>query len=336
MTKKLTFGKVFGDKLYTRRHFMPVLTIVEVSPRDGLQNEKNRVSTDAKVELILRAAKAGARRIEAVSFVNPKAVPQMADAEMVVSRVLNETGVKEAGVSLAGLVLNQRGLDRALRSGVDEANFVVLASETFNMRNQGASCQQTMAVFEQAVHTARAEGVYTTMTIGASWGCPFEGEVSLEDVTRLAELAASYGVDEIALADTIGVGDPVSVEQRLEAVRQHIGDLPLRCHFHNTRNTGLANAYAAWRAGVTVLDASMGGIGGCPFAPAATGNIASEDVSYMFDRMGVSAGLELGLLCEAAAWLERSVLGKPVPSALLKAGGFPVPDGPPETVCVRG
>ncbi len=309
---------------------MSELTLVEVSPRDGLQNEKTLVGTDAKVELVMRAAMAGAQRIEAVSFVNPKVVPQMADAEALMTRLLADTGVKEMGVSLSGLVLNQRGLDRALEAGVDEVNFVIIASETFNQRNQGASIRQTIMMFEQAVRTARAERLYTTITIGAAWGCPFEGEVAPEAVTSLAETAAGYGVDEIALADTIGVGDPLSVEQRIKAVRASVPDVPLRCHFHDTRHTGLANAYAAWRAGATVLDTSIGGIGGCPFAPAATGNIATEDVSYMFDRMGVSAGLNLGKLRKAAAWLERDVLGKPVPSALLKAGGFPVPVTHPE------
>ena len=301
----------------------PDITLVEVSPRDGLQNEKTRVSTADKCALIQRALRSGARRIEAVSFVNPKAVPQMADAEDVMSCLRNEIGVTKSGVSLAGLVINSRGLDRALEAGVNEVNLVVIASETFNLRNQGVSRQQTLTGFEQAVRAAHAEGVSATITIGAAWGCPFEGEVPVEQVTRLAEAAASLGVDEIALADTIGVGDPVSVELRVGAVRSVVGHLPLRCHFHDTRNTGLANAYAAWRSGVRVLDASIGGIGGCPFAPAATGNIATEDACYMFERMGVSVGLDLEQVRETAGWLEQAVLAKPVPSAVLKAGGFP-------------
>lgn len=298
------------------------LSIVEVSPRDGLQNEKTLVSTEDKAALVLHAAAAGARRIEAVSFVNPKAVPQMADAEAVMAR-LADTALKEQGVRVAGLVLNRRGVDRALQSGVDELNFVVVASETFNRRNQGVAIAETLAQLDDIAPIARAEGIPLTITIGASFGCPFEGEVPEAQVARLAAHVAALGVDEIALADTIGVGDPLSISRRVGLVREAAPDTPLRCHFHNTRNTGLANAYAAWQAGVAVLDASIGGIGGCPFAPAATGNIPTEDTVYMFERMGVQTGFDLGALILGAKWL-GGVLGAPTPGLVARAGGFPV------------
>ena len=299
------------------------LSILEVSPRDGLQNEKTLVSTLDKVALVQRAAAAGARRIEAVSFVNPKMVPQMADAEAVMAR-LGDTPLRETGVRLAGLVLNRRGVDRALMAGVDELNFVVVATETFNLRNQGVSIDETLAQLSDIAGLARAEGVPLTVTIGASFGCPFEGEVAESQVRRLVERIGGLPVEEIALADTIGVGDPTAVERRVAIARQAAPAARLRCHFHNTRNTGLANAYAAWKAGVTVLDASIGGIGGCPFAPAATGNIPTEDTVYMFERMGVATGYDLSGLIAAAGWL-AGVLGAPTPGLLARAGPFPSP-----------
>jgi len=297
------------------------LSIVEVSPRDGLQNEKVLVSTADKVSLVERAAAAGARRIEAVSFVNPKAVPQMADAEDVMAR-LRDTSVREKGARLAGLVLNRRGVDRALKAGVDELNFVVVASETFNQRNQGVRIAETLDQLKDIVPLARAEQLPLTVTIGATFGCPFEGEVPEAQVRRLVSRLADWQVEEIALADTIGVGDPLSVERRVAIAREAAPAARLRCHFHNTRNTGLANAFAGWRAGVTVLDASIGGIGGCPFAPAATGNIPTEDTVYMFERMGVRTGLDLGVLIETAGWLGE-VLGAQTPGLLARAGSFP-------------
>lgn len=299
------------------------LQIVEVSPRDGLQNERAPVSSRDKVTLIERAAISGASRIEAVSFVSPRAVPQMADAETVMQLVRDETDLASTGVRLAGLVLNERGAERAVRAQMDEVNLVVLASETFNRRNQGASVQDTLSELSRAATLANSHNIAVTLTIGAAFGCPFEGEVGLESIVALAAQVASFGLSEIALADTIGAGDPVAVELRVQAVKQILPGLPVRCHFHDTRNTGLANAVAAWRSGVTALDASIGGIGGCPFAPSATGNVASEDLVYLFSRMGVSTGLDLESLRSAAAWLERDVLSRPLPSALLRAGSFP-------------
>ena len=299
------------------------LKIVDVSARDGLQNEATHVSSRDKLALIQHAAQSGASRIEAVSFVSPKAVQQMADAEKVMDLVHSETDLASRGIEISGLVLNTRGAERAVRAGVDAINLVVLASETFNRRNQGASIHDTMQELRRAAALATAHGLPVTLTIGAAFGCPFEGEVSLQQVLALASEGLDFGLSEIALADTIGVGDPVTVECWVNALRTAAPAVTVRCHFHDTRNTGLANAYAAWRSGADALDASIGGIGGCPFAPAATGNVATEDLAYMLERMGVPTGLDLARLRAAATWLESDILRRPLPSALLKAGGFP-------------
>ena len=299
------------------------IEIVEVSPRDGLQNHPVLLPTRDKVQLVLKAAAAGARRIEAVSFVNPRAVPQMADAEAVLQGLKDEADLAAQGVRLIGLVLNRRGFDRAAAAGVDEVNFVVVASETFNRRNQGASIDQTMAQIAEAVPLAAQAGLRMGVTIAAAFGCPFEGEVSEAQVGRLAAELASFGVAEIAIADTIGVGDPAGAVRRLAIVRAAAPEARLRCHFHNTRNTGLANAYAAWTAGVEVLDASLGGIGGCPFAPAATGNIPTEDTLYMFSRMGVRTGYDLDQAIVAAGWLGERLGEATLPGMLGRAGVFP-------------
>ncbi len=300
----------------------PHIEIVEVSPRDGLQNHPTLLSIADKVELVLRTMAAGARRIEAVSFVNPKAVPQMADAEAVLDRLRGEADLKALGVRLIGLVLNQRGFERAALAGVDEVNFVVVATETFNQRNQGTSVRQTLDQIGEAIAPARRVGLGFGVTIGAAFGCPFEGEVSEQRLEEIATELAGMGVAEIAIADTIGVGDPVAVTRRLAVVRQSAPGARLRCHFHNTRNTGLANAYAAWAAGAAVLDASLGGIGGCPFAPAATGNIPTEDTVYMFERMKVQTGYNLRNLISGADWLSER-LEAPLPAMLGRAGLFP-------------
>jgi hydroxymethylglutaryl-CoA lyase len=301
------------------------IEIIEVAPRDGLQNEKVLVSTADKVELVLRAVAAGARRIEAVSFVNPRAVPQMADAEAVMTALRGEHDLRGAGVSLIGLVLNRRGLDRAIAADVDETNFVVVASETFNVRNQGVPIAETLRQISEAPAVAREAGLKLGVTIGAAFGCPFEGEVSEGQVVRIAAQLAGFGVEEIALADTIGVADPLTVERRFAAVAAVAPSVRLRGHFHNTRNTGLANAFAAWRAGAASLDSSIGGVGGCPFAPAATGNIPTEDLAYMLARMGVETGYDLDRLITAAHWLKDVLNAESLPGMVSRAGGFPVP-----------
>jgi hydroxymethylglutaryl-CoA lyase len=298
------------------------LEVVEVCPRDGLQNDPAMVSTEDKVALVKRLAAAGARRIEAVSFVHPKAVPQMADAEAVMERLRGDNDLRARGVRLSGLALNRRGFDRAIAAGVDEVNFAVMATDTFNQRNQGAPTAQTLVEIVAAVPVAREAGVGLAATIGVAFGCPFEGEVPVARVVGLVRALADAGLEEIALADTIGVGDPVAVERLVAAARAAAPDARLRCHFHNTRNTGLANVYAAWRAGAVSIDASVGGVGGCPFAPGAAGNIPTEDTVYMLHRMGIATGYDLAGLIDTAGWLS-GVLGKVLPGMVSKAGPFP-------------
>ncbi|GHF24226.1 hydroxymethylglutaryl-CoA lyase [Pseudolysinimonas yzui] len=290
--------------------------VVEVSPRDGLQNESVILSTAAKVDLVSRLVAAGATRIEAVSFAHPRLVPAMADAEEVMAGV-----PRQAGVSYAGLVLNRRGLDRALATGVDEVNVVVCASDTFSQRNQNASTDESLAAAIDVVRDARAAGLFTTVSIATAFGCPFEGEVAAERVLDLARRSADAGADEICFADTIGVGVPTQVRSLADGFRS-THETALRFHFHNTRNTGYANAAAAIDAGVMTLDASAGGIGGCPFAPRATGNIATEDLIYLVERMGMSTGWNLLAVLPIADFLSAE-LGKTVPSMLSQAGSFP-------------
>lgn len=293
-----------------------MIEIVEMSPRDGLQNEKTVLSTSDKVELVERAVRAGARRIEVTSFVNPKRVPQMADADELMAALPRHDGVR-----YAGLVMNGRGLDRALARGVDEIDVVVVATDTFCGRNQGMTTEEACATAATLVQEARAAGAFTTVTVGASFGCPFEGEVPVERLREVLARVVDAGPDELALADTIGVAVPADVTERL-ALARSLTDLPLRLHLHDTRHTGVANAVAAVAAGVSTLDASIGGAGGCPFAPAATGNVATEDLVYLFGRSGQPTGLDLAETIAAAGWLEER-LGTRLPSALLRAGGFP-------------
>ncbi|MFF2555314.1 hydroxymethylglutaryl-CoA lyase [Nocardia sp. NPDC058058] len=293
------------------------VTVVEVAPRDGLQNESRIIATAAKVRLIERSIDAGLRRIEAVSFVNPQRVPQMADAEAVMAGV-----PRQPGVSYAGLVFNDRGLDRALAAGVDEINVVVVATDTFSRRNQGCTTQEGIDRWRALAERAAAAGLRRTVTIAAAFGCPFEGEVHPAAVLDLIDSVAAAHPDEIALADTIGVGTPDRVRAAVAGAMKRAPGIPLRCHFHNTRNTGYANAIAALEAGARVLDASTGGVGGCPFAPAATGNIATEDLLYMLDRMGVGTGVGMETVSATGLWLGEQ-LGAPVPALLGRAGGFP-------------
>jgi len=295
---------------------MAAIEIVEVSPRDGLQNEKTLLPTADKLTLIDRAIAAGVRRMEVASFVNPKKVPQMADAEAVMSGL-----PARADVTYVGLALNDRGFSRALQAGVDEVNFAVMASDTFNQRNQGADAFETIGQLETIA--ARARGaVPVGVTVGTAFGCPFEGEIPVDRLLSIVDALAAIAPREIALADTIGVATPRDVARRVGAVRARFPKIPIRCHFHNTRNTGIANAWAAIEAGAATLDASLGGVGGCPFAPAATGNIATEDLVYMLDRAGIETGLDLEACIDAARWLEEA-LGHSLPGQVMKAGGFP-------------
>jgi len=291
--------------------------IVEVGPRDGLQNEATAVPTAAKIEFIRRAVDAGLRRIEVASFVNPKRVPQMADAEAILAAL-----PRPSGVTYVGLVLNRAGFDRAVAAGCAEIGMVVFTTDTFNRRNQGVDSAQSIRVWREIAPAARAAGIRAQVTISAAFGCPFEGEVAPERVVAIAREVAEGAPVEIAIADTIGVGVPSQVTDIFGRVAAALPGMSLRGHFHNTRNTGLANAYAAVMAGAETLDASLGGLGGCPFAPAATGNIPTEDLLYMLARMGIETGVDLGRAIETARWVEGQV-GHAVPGMLVKAGTFP-------------
>ncbi|MCX7058427.1 MAG: hydroxymethylglutaryl-CoA lyase [Proteobacteria bacterium] len=298
--------------------FPKFVEIVEVGPRDGLQNESAVVGTETKLKFIAAAVDAGIRRIEVASFVNPKRVPQMADAEDVLKAL-----PRRDGVQYVGLVLNRKGFERALAAGCTEIGMAVVASDTFNQRNQGASTADSIAAWAEIARAAHAAGIRAQVTVSAAFGCPFEGDVPVARVVEIAERVAEAGPFEIAIADTIGVGVPSQVGEIVARVRERLPQMPLRFHFHNTRNTGLANAYAAVEAGVTVLDASIGGIGGCPFAPAATGNIPTEDLVYMLNRMGIATGIDLASLINTGRWLQDQ-LGRTIPGMLIKAGDFHV------------
>ena len=293
--------------------------IVEVGPRDGLQNEKTLVSTADKVALIRRAIAAGANRVEIASFVHPKYVPQMADAEDVV-KALGEID----GVTRIGLTLNKRGALRAIESGVDQLGAVCVASDGFGLKNQNQTSAETVATANEIVRLAQAEGRSAQVTVSTAFGCPFEGEVPEQRVLDIAARLTEANPSEIALADTIGVGTPSQVTRMVSQVADIIAPIPVRVHFHNTRNMAIANVWAAIAAGASVIDSSIGGIGGCPFAPNATGNVATEDVIYLLNRSGIEHGLDLDALIDTAKWLE-TVLGKKVPSMLAAAGGFPTP-----------
>jgi hydroxymethylglutaryl-CoA lyase len=296
---------------------MQRIEIVEVGPRDGLQSEPDVLATATKLEYINRAVGAGIRRLEVASFVHPKKVPQMADAEAVLAGL-----PRPDGVVYIGLVLNRRGFDRALAAGVHEVGMPVVATDTYNQRNQGVPTAKSIADWLEIAREAHAAGIRCSVTISAAFGCPFEGEVPLQRILDIAEQVAEGGPVEIALADSIGVGVPSQVTQMLAAVRGRLPDMPLRCHFHNTRNTGLANAYAAALSGVSALDASIGGIGGCPFAPAATGNIPTDDLVYMLNRSGIYTGVDLDRIIATSDWLAET-LGRGVPAMLPRAGNFP-------------
>ena len=294
------------------------VTIVEVGARDGLQNEAAITPPEVRAEFIRRLEACGVRRIEAVSFVNPKRVPQMADAEAVMQAL-----PADPNVSRIGLVLNMRGWERAVAAGCEEANVVVCASDGFGIRNQGAGVSEQVAALVAIAERRRAEGgPALSVTVSVAFGCPFDGEVDEDQVCAIVAEAAAAGYGEIALADTIGAADPWTVRRRVEAARKVAGDATLRLHFHDTRGTGLANAYAGYEAGVRVLDASCGGLGGCPFAPNATGNIATEDLVHMLRRAGIETGVDLDGMIAAGRWIGE-IIGKAPVSSLSRAGGFP-------------
>lgn len=297
---------------------MTHLEIVEVGPRDGLQNEPEIIDTATKIDLITRLIDAGARRLEIASFVNPRRVPQMADADAVIAALPDR-----ADVSYIGLCLNLRGVERALASreggrGVDEAGCVIVASDTFGIRNQGQTVAEGIAANRAMLAAARAGGLVPQVTIAAAFGCPFEGNVPVERVVEIAGEMAAAGAVEIALADTIGVAVPAEVSERFGRIAAAVPGVRLRAHLHDTRGMGIANAWAAYQAGVHVLDASVGGLGGCPFAPKATGNIATEDLLYLLGRGDVTTDIDLAAMIAVNRWF-ATILGRELPSRVARA-----------------
>lgn len=293
------------------------VSIIEVGPRDGLQSEPEILSTEAKIEFIRRAIDAGVRALEVTSFVHPKRVPQMADAEAVIKALPQRSDVR-----YIGLVLNQKGFERARDAGLGEIGMAVVASDTYNQRNQGVPTSESVKAWLAIARAAKAAGMRANVMISSAFGCPFEGDVPLQRVLDLVDQVLPGEPVELGIADSIGVGVPTQVTEMLQAIRERAPGMPIRCHFHNTRNTGLANAQAALDAGVASLDASIGGIGGCPFAPAATGNIPTDDLLYMLDRSGVQTGVSLERVIETSRWLQEQ-LGRSTPAMLPKAGIFP-------------
>jgi len=290
------------------------ITICDVGPRDGLQNDPKTLEPEVRAELVNRLAAAGLPRIEAVSFVHQDRVPQMAGAEEVVAGI-----DRVPDVVYAGLVLNDRGYDRLRETTLDEMHFALAASETFNDKNQGATVEDSLESAERIVARAKEDGIRATVTIGTSFGCPFEGAIDPGRVLEIAGRLAEADPDEIVFADTVGVGVPRQVRQLVsEGVK--LGK-PIGVHLHNTRSTGFANAYEAIASGASVLDSSVGGIGGCPFAPRATGNIATEDLVYLLHGEGIETGIDLDELIGVAQWLE-SVLGRTLEGQVYRAGSF--------------
>ncbi|HEU0305004.1 MAG TPA: hydroxymethylglutaryl-CoA lyase [Gaiellaceae bacterium] len=296
------------------------ITVCDVGPRDGLQNEAVVLAPAARAELCNRLAAAGVPRIEAVSFVRDDRVPAMAGAEEVVKGL-----ERREGVVYAGLVLNETGYERLAATGLDEAHVTFAATETFSRRNANASLEEAVAAAEAILARAREDGIRATATISVAFGCPYEGVVPAERVLELADRVVTAGAAEVVFADTIGVAVPGHVEGM---VANALGlGVPVGVHLHNTRNTAIACAYAALRAGATVFDASVGGAGGCPFAPNATGNVATEDLVYLLHGEGVETGIDLDTLTEVARWLEGQ-LGHGLDGLVHRAGTFPSPEKP--------
>jgi hydroxymethylglutaryl-CoA lyase/(R)-citramalyl-CoA lyase len=291
-----------------------MVTICEVGPRDGLQNESRTLAPHVRAELVDRLASAGLRWIEATSFVNPARVPQMGEAEQVVESIH-----RRAGTAYSGLALNERGYERLAAAGLDEVNFAVPATESFGRRNSNSTIDESCAAAGRVFVRAHESGLRARVTVSVAFGCPFEGAVDPGLVLALARSLDDAGADEIVFADTIGVGVPRQVRALAEGARDLRAAVGM--HFHNTRSTGFANAYAALEAGVELLDSSVGGTGGCPFAPKATGNVATEDLVYLLEGEGVDTGIELDSLIRTAGWLS-GLLGKELPGQVYRAGGF--------------
>ena len=304
---------------------MPLdVTIVEVAPRDGLQNEAGIVSVENKIALVERLITIGARRIEVASFVNPRRVPQMADAEAVIAGLPDDDRI-----AYTALCMNVRGVERAIATrdsarGVDEVGCVLVATDRFGIANQGQTVTEGIAANREMIALAKSAGLRAQVTIAGSFGCPFEGEVAQSHVLNLAEAMAAAGAEEISFADTIGVAVPSQVGDMIRAARLRLGsDFPLRVHLHDTRGMAPANAWAAYEAGCRIFDSALGGLGGCPFAPGAAGNVATEELAYMFARSGVATGIDLAAALDVNAWF-AGVMDRPLPSRVGRAGDFKV------------
>ena len=295
------------------------ISIVDVAPRDGLQMEPTVLEPGVRAELVHRLADAGVRRIEVTSFVNAAKVPQMAHPEEVVAAV-----EERAGVAYSALVLNERGYTRLAETPLAGVNFSFAITDSYNRRNQGQTVEESIAAARRVVQSAHESGRHAAVTFAVTFGCPFEGRVDPVWVYEVASRILEAGPDELVLADTVGVATPTRVG---ELVRELAASgTPIGVHLHNTRNTGFANAYAALEAGAGRIDACVGGIGGCPFAPRATGNIATEDLVYLLEEEGVETGIDLDALIGVATWLEE-ILGRQLEGQVYRAGGFPSPVG---------
>jgi len=293
------------------------ISILEVGPRDGLQSEPEILPTEVKKEFITRTINAGIKQIEVTSFVHPKKVPQMADAEKLV-----ESLPENDDVTYIGLIMNQRGFERARDCGIDEVGMVIVSTDTYNMKNQNVVTQESIDNWLSIAAEAKSAGIRTSVVIACSFGCPYEGEIDPEHIASIAEQVLEGQPDVLGLADSVGVAVPSQIKRTFSLVKELAPSIPLRTHLHNTRNTGLANAAAAVEAGVSIIDASTGGIGGCPFAPRATGNIPTDDLLYMLDRSGIETGVDLRQVVKTTDWLEEQ-LGRAVPAMVPKAGIFP-------------
>jgi len=289
------------------------IQIREVGPRDGLQAEKNLVSTENKIELINRIFKCNIRMIEATSFVNPRAIPQLSDAEQVITRIN-----RPVDSVVSALVGNSRGVQRAIRAGVEEIQVVISASEEHNRRNVNMDIIKSIQQLEGVVPEAFQSGVVVRAAIATAFGCPFEGEISIKQVLWLVGVFLEMGIKQVTLADTAGLGDPLLVSRVVGEIWNRYPNIELALHFHDTRGLGLANSLAGMQSGVTILEASLGGLGGCPFIPKATGNIATEDLVFMCEKMGVDTNVQLEEMLETARWLEK-VIGRELPGRVMKA-----------------
>ncbi len=296
---------------------MTKISILEVGPRDGLQSEPEIIPTEVKKEFITKTIDAGIKKLEVTSFVHPKKVPQMADAEQLV-----ESLPDREDVTYIGLIMNQKGFERARDCGIDEVGMVIVSTDTYNMKNQNVVTQESIDNWLNIASEAKSAGIRTSVVIACAFGCPYEGEVDPEDIASIAEKVLQGEPDVFGLADSVGVAVPGQITETFSLIKQMAPSIPLRTHLHNTRNTGLANAAAAVEAGVSIIDSSTGGIGGCPFAPKATGNIPTDDLLYMLDRSGIETGVDLRKVVETTEWLEEQ-LGRAVPAMVPKAGIFP-------------